>query len=362
MMKYPELNLEHLWRLTDETGIIQHAKYHLPHRATGYTTDDNARALIAATKVYQATGQMTALGLAENYLAFLHYAQLPSGRFHNFMRYDRSWADGVGSEDSFGRALWALGTAGAALAKKGSGVLAKELFLKALPWVVRLRSPRAWAFSLLGIGEYWRVFGQEEPVKNAGATVAQKLVTAFRREATPKWRWFEDRLTYSNAILPAALLVAYEHLGGQELLEVAEEALGFLTEVQWQGNYFKLVGCHGWYVRGEKPAPWDEQPEDACCLVLAYSRAHQITGNSGYLKYARAAMNWFYGRNASGLSLYDPTSGGCYDGLTAHGVNANQGAESLLALLLSQLELELIALAARTEEPALVSASGASAN
>lgn len=350
-MKYPELSLEHLLRLTDETGIIQHAKYHLPHRATGYTTDDNARALIVAIEAYQATGQMTSLELTENYLGFLHYAQLPNGRFHNFMHYDRSWTDSVGSEDSFGRALWGLGTASASLAKKGSGVLAQELFLKGLPWVMRLRSPRAWAFSLLGIGEYLKEFGQEEPVRRAAATVANKLVAAFRREATPKWRWFEDRLTYSNAILPAALFAIYELLGGQELLNVAEESLAFLTQVQWQGNYFKLVGCHGWYVKGDERAEWDEQPEDAGCLVLAYSRAHQVSGNTGYLKYAQAAMDWFYGRNANGISLYDPTSGGCYDGLTAKGVNANQGAESLLAYLLSRLELA--ALTARTKETSI---------
>lgn len=356
-MKYPELNLEHLRRLTDDTGIIQHAKYHLPHRATGYTTDDNARALIAATGVYQATGQMTALELAENYLGFLHYAQLPSGRFHNFMHYDRRWADSVGSEDSFGRALWALGTAPAALAENSSGALARELFLKALPWVVRLRSPRAWAFSLLGIGAYVKEFDQEEPVKRAAHTTAQKLVGAFQQEATPRWQWFEDRLTYSNAALPAALLTAYECLGEPELLEVGEKSLAFLTQVQWQENYFKLIGCRGWYIKGREPALWDEQPEDAGCLLLAYSRAYQVTGNPQYLKYARAAMEWFYGRNANKMSLYNPASGGCYDGLTSQGINANQGAESLLAYLVSRLELA--ALTAKAEKPALVSGSGA---
>jgi uncharacterized protein YyaL (SSP411 family) len=357
LSKYPELSLEHLLRLTDETGIIQHAKYHLPHRATGYTTDDNARALIAALQVHLVTEQPEALRLAENYLGFLHYAQLPSGQFHNFMRYDRSWIDSVGSEDSFGRALWALGTASAALAGKGSGVLAREMFLKAVPWVVRLKSPRSWAFSLIGIGKYLKVFNLELPVKKAAATVAQKLVAAYRREVTPKWRWFEDRLTYSNAILPAALFEAYGHLNEPEMLAVAEESLSFLTGVLWQDNYFKLVGCHGWYVRGKKRALWDEQPEDASCLVLAYSQAYHVTGDFGYLNYAEAAMDWFYGRNANGLSLYDPATGGCHDGLTPKGVNGNQGAESVLAYLLSRLEIAT--LTARTKEPALVSGSDA---
>lgn len=357
-MKYPELNLEHLRRLTDETGIIQHAKYYLPHRATGYTTDDNARGLIAAVQAYRATGQEQMLRLAEIYLGFVHYAQLPSGRFHNFMRYDRGWADGVGSEDSFGRALWGLGTASAALAGTGGGMLARELFLKALPWAVRIRSPRAWAFSLLGIVEYLKVFGQEEPVKGAAATVAQKLVTLFRRTATARWSWFEDRLTYSNAILPAALFAAYGCLGRRELLEVAEESLAFLTRVQWRGKYFKLVGCHGWYVKGGEQALWDEQPEDAGCLVLAYSRAYYATGNAAYVNYAQAAMDWFFGRNVNGLPLLDSASGGCCDGLTAQGINANQGAESLLAYLVSRLEIA--ALAVRAKEPALV--SGASIN
>jgi hypothetical protein len=338
-LKYPLLSLEHLHRLTDETGIIQHAKYHLPHRATGYTTDDNARALLAAVQLYQNGGGGEALELAEIYLAFLHYAQLPSGRFHNFMHYDRSWADQVGSEDSYGRALWALGATAAALAGQGGGALAREVFLKALPWVVRLQSPRAQAFSLLGLTEYLGVFTHEEPVKSGAATVVQKLVTAFHREATSDWPWFEDRLTYSNAILPAALFAAYRRLGGHELLDVAQRSLAFLARVSWRGNYFKLVGCHGWYIRGGKPADWDEQPEDAACLVLAYALAYRATGRKAYLRRAHAAFEWFLGRNARGEPLYNPTTGGCHDGLTATGVNANQGAESLLAFMLSHMQI-----------------------
>lgn len=337
-MQYPELSLEHLLRLTDDTGIIQHAKYHLPHRATGYTTDDNARALLAAIGAYQTTGRTEALELAEIYLAFLHYAQLPGGRFHNFMHYDRTWADRVGSEDSFGRAVWALGGAAAALTGKGSGALAREMFLKALPWTVRLTALRAQAFALLGLAEYLGAF-TEAPVKSAAATVAQKLVAAHHREASPDWPWFEDRLTYSNAILPAALFAAYRRLGGHELLEVGQRSLAFLTQVQWRERYFKLIGCKGWYLKGQEPAPWDEQPEDAGCLVLAYIRAQQATGRAAYLKWAEAAFEWFLGQNARGEPLYNPATGGCHDGLTPTGVNANQGAESLLAYLLSHLEL-----------------------
>ncbi|HHY92252.1 MAG TPA: glycosyltransferase [Firmicutes bacterium] len=246
-MEYPELNLTHLKRLTDDTGIIQHAKYHLPNRATGYTTDDNARALLAAVEAWRLTGRQEALELAEVYLAFLYYAQLPSGRFHNFMHYDRTWADKVGSQDSFGRAVWALGGTAATLAGKGSGAVARELFLRALPWTVRLKALRAQAFALLGLTAYLGVH-PEPLVKGAAATLAQKLAAAYHQEASEEWAWFEDRLTYSNGALPAALFAAYRRLGGHELLEVAERSLAFLTDVLWQGRYFKLVGCHGWYI------------------------------------------------------------------------------------------------------------------
>lgn len=339
-MEYPELTLAHMVRLTDDTGIIQHAKYHLPNRATGYTTDDNARALLTAVEAYQATGNEEALQLAEVYLTFLHYAQLPSGRFHNFMHYDRTWADKVGSQDAFGRAVWALGGTAAALPGKGSGALARELFLRALPWTVRLKALRAQAFSLLGLVEYLGAYA-EPPVKSAAATLAQKLVAAYHREASQDWAWFEDRLTYSNGVLPGALLAAYRRLGGHELLEVGERALAFLTDVLWRGHYFKLVGCHGWYIKGGEPAAWDEQPEDAGCLVLAYSEAYRATGSAMYKKRAEAAFEWFLGRNARGEPLYNPATGGCHDGLTATGVNANQGAESLLAFLLSGVRYQL---------------------
>lgn len=338
-MDYPELSLKQLKRLTDETGIIQHAKYHLPNRGTGYTTDDNARALIVATRAYEVTGDKATLRLAENYVEFLHYAQLARGKFHNFMRYDRSWIDEVGSEDSFGRALWALGVAGAVLAKEGAGLLAQELLKRALPWAERLGSPRAWAWSLMGLAECTGLFDLEVPIKKTAVALAEKLVAVYRNCATADWPWFEDRLAYSNAILPAALFSSYGYLKDEEMLTIAKEALSFVTEVQWTGNYFKLIGCNGWYVRGDERADWDEQPEDAMCLVLAYTGAYRVTGDRSYLMYARAAMDWFYGRNANGLALYDPNTGGCRDGLIPAGVNLNQGAESTLAHLISRLEI-----------------------
>lgn len=351
-MDYPELNLNQLRRMTDDVGIFQHGKYNLPLRAAGYCTDDNARGLIAAARLYRATGQEQMLRLAETYLGFLHYAQIDGGRFHNFMNYDRTWADNAGSEDSFGRAVWGLGVASAELAGTGAGILAQELLREALPQLVKLGSPRAWAFSLLGLAEYLKVGKKKEPALDAVATVAQKLVTLFKRAATAKWGWFEDRLAYANGVLPAALFAAANFVASQELMEVARESLAFLTQVLWQGHYFKLVGCQGWYIRGGDKAQWDEQPEDASCLVLAYCQAYRATGKKAYVHHARRAVEWFYGRNAHGLPLVDMATGGCYDGLTAEGINENQGAESLLAHLLGRLELAKIT--AQTKEQEVV--------
>lgn len=339
---YPELDLSHLRRLTDSTGIIQHAVHALPDYRTGYTTDDNARALIAALQAYQHTRDETCLALAETYLGFLQYAQRPDGKWHNFVDYTRCFLDEEGSEDSFGRAVWALGYLIASLPDHFLGRVAREMLERALPWVESLHYPRAKAFSLLGLGYYHLTFPQEKLVRTVHA-LAEWFPAALKREEGPGWRWFEPQLTYSNAILPAGLIMAYRVTGHNPYWEAAARSLDFLTELHLNNGHVKLVGNKGWYYRGAEPAVFDEQPEDAGCLVLAYTLAYLIGREAEYARLAEKAFLWFLGQNELGVSMYDAASGGCFDGLTPSGVNPNRGAESLLAYLLARLAMETLA-------------------
>jgi hypothetical protein len=343
---YPDLNLNHLRRLTDRTGIIQHAVYALPDYRTGYTTDDNARALLAALQVYQHLQAPEALELAESYLGFLRYAQRPDGKWHNFVDYTRCFLDEEGSEDAFGRALWALGYAAASLPEHYLGRAAKDMLDRALPWSAGLTYPRAKAFALLGLGYYYSAFPSEQ-IRGLICLLADWFPAALEREQTREWQWFEPYLTYSNAILPAALVMAYRITGHRLYWQTAVRALDFLTGLHLANGHLKLVGNKGWYFRDSRPAPFDEQPEDAGCLVLAYTLAYWVSREREYLRLAEKSFGWFLGQNELGVALYDCESGGCCDGLTPHGPNPNQGAESLLAYLLSRLAVET---AGRLEE------------
>lgn len=335
----PELKLDHLVRMTDCTGVIQHAVYSLPDRATGYTTDDNARALIAALKVFEQTHQPVALELAERYLAFLVHAQNGRGRYRNFVDYTRRFLEEEGSEDCFGRTTWACGVVLSTVPDLPFARNARRLIESSWEELPRLDSPRARAFALIGLQ---RLCEGEAAGLSAHAHVlrlADSLVRQYRHYSQPGWRWFEDLLAYSNAVLPMALFLAYRATGRRSYLTVAVESLAFLTGVLFEDGVLRLVGNRGWYRRGGEKAAFDEQPEDAGLMVLAYLAAGQATGRNEYNRLAEDAFAWFLGRNAHGRALYDPRTGGCYDGLTPEGVNENQGAESLLAYLLAYLAL-----------------------
>lgn len=335
----PEIRLEHLMRLTDCTGIIQHAVYSLPDRRTGYTTDDNARALIVAVKLYQQGFGEQAMRLAERYLAFVRYAQSPDGYFRNFMDYERRWVEPVGSEDCFGRVLWACAYTVSALPGSALASVARRILEPSVPLVKSLRSVRGKAFSILGLYHLLNFHKGCHQTLAAMKSAADSLIEAYRSCRDRDWHWFEDVITYSNGVLPMALFLSYMATGKRSYLTVAQDSLGFLTDVVFPHKCLQLVGNHGWYPRGGKRAFADEQPVDAASLVLAYLAAAQATGKGDYAHLAREAFAWFTGRNSLGLSLYDPGTGGCYDGLTPQGVNLNQGAESLLAYLIASLSL-----------------------
>lgn len=338
MDRYPPLKLDHLHRLTDDVGIIQHAIYTVPDRHHGYSLDDNARALIVALKHHRLSGEVESLDLAYKYLSFIRYAQTPDGQFHNFLTYDRSWLREEGSEDSYGRALWSLGYAMASDIPSGLGRAAQDIFNAALPWLDSLGSPRARAFALLGLHWRYQAFAHEEDLGSVHRH-ADILLQNYRDAARNDWRWYEEHLTYCNGKLPQALLVAYQDTKVEEYLATACRSLDFLLEVLFVNDRLELIGQAGWYPRKGPRAFFDQQPIDAQATVEACLEAYRVAGKARYYDLAFRAFEWFLGRNRLGLPLYDSDTGGCYDGLEPNGVNQNQGAESTISYLLSYLLL-----------------------
>jgi glycosyltransferase involved in cell wall biosynthesis len=339
----PLLNLSHLFALTDDTGILQHSVSIVPNYNEGYTTDDNARALVLTTmleEIMQDT-EPKINKVAIRYLAFLMYAFNPGlGRFRNFLSYERRWLEDCGSEDSHGRALWALGSVLARSKSRKLRSVAGQLFSIALPASSKFSSPRAWAFTLIGINEYLQRFSGDRTAQYIEAILVEKLMDLYKRNSTPDWPWFEDILSYSNAKIPHALLLCGHRLLNKDMKDVALKALDWLTTVQQSGEgYFEPIGSNGFYRRGGERAHFDQQPIEAYGMILACLEAYRVTGDERWYKEAERAFEWFLGRNNGRLPIYDTTTGGCCDSLHSDRVNENQGAESTLAFLLSLLEM-----------------------
>jgi len=340
----PPLKLDHLRRMTDATGMFQHALFTVPNYREGYTTDDNARALVVSA-LLEELGHSEALDLASRYLAFLWYAlHAESGRFRNFMGYDRHWLEDLGSDDSHGRALWALGTMLGRSNTPALHSMAGRVFELALPAINDTSSPRAWAFAIVGIHEYMRRFAGDRRASQARDDLGGRLLRLYRENRTDDWRWFEPGLSYCNAVLPHALLLCGRSIPDDAMTEAGLEALRWLSDLQKgdpEGRHFVPIGSNGFYERGHERARFDQQPVEAQATVSACLEAYRLTGDKRWKSDARRAFDWFLGRNDLNLPIYDPTTGGCRDGLHPDRPNENQGAESTLAYLQSLLELRL---------------------
>jgi glycosyltransferase involved in cell wall biosynthesis len=343
----PTLKLDHLHRLTDDTGILQHATFNVPNYGEGYTTDDNARALVLAVLIEQ-LGEAESTGieeLASRYLAFLGHAFNPeNGRFRNFLTYARQWTEAAGSEDSHGRALWALGTV---LGRSNNEALrgaAGRFFETAVPAVIAFSSPRAWAFALLGIQEYLDRFPGDRNAQHARSILAIRLLELYGLNQSSEWNWFEDVLAYSNARLPQAVLIAGRRSSDALMVSAGLGALNWLCETQRspENAHFVPIGSQGFYRKGREKARFDQQPVEAGGAVSACLEAYRATGEARWLSEAWSAFNWFLGKNDLQIALYDSVTGGCRDGLHPERVNQNQGAESTLALLMALVEMRLL--------------------
>jgi len=345
-LQLPELSLEHLKRMSDSTGMLQHARFTLPNYAEGYCIDDNARALMLTVQLEKrATSGDEIAALATRYASFLDYAYNPElGKFRNFMSYDRRWLETVGSEDSQARALWALGFCVGHTQRRELRAWAAELFMRALPGMAETDSPRAWAFAILGIKEYLRRLRGDRRAASMQVELSGRLVALYERAKTPDWHWFEDIVSYDNARLSQAVIAsAGKNPESSAVLAVGLQSLRWLLEAQRaERGHFRPIGSNGFYRQGEARARFDQQPLEAHATVAACREAYQVTGDRFWVSEARRAFGWFLGQNDLDTSVYNPDSGGCRDGLHVDRVNLNEGAESTLAFLSALVEIQAL--------------------
>jgi glycosyltransferase involved in cell wall biosynthesis len=337
-IEVPEPSLAHLEKLTDDTGLLQHAKFTIPNRAFGYCSDDNARAAIAVTRYYAQYPEPHALGLLDKYLSFVLHAQNSDGSVRNFLNFDRTWLRNEPESDAFGRVLWAFGTVMANAPAPSYLSIIKDYFDRSVGQVPK-QYPRGMAYSILGMSDYLKQFPGASDIKRQVEIAAEGLLRQFDESSYPDWQWFEDILTYDNAVLPHALFVAGLTLGDQKYFAVAQKACDFLLENTFNGEHFSFVGCNGWYERGGSRATFDQQPIEAASTVLMLRAAYDATQNEDFLVLQRKAFDWFLGENDLRIPLYDFRTKGCCDGLMSGGVNLNQGAESTVSFLLALLDI-----------------------
>jgi glycosyltransferase involved in cell wall biosynthesis len=350
----PVFNLDHLARMTDSTGVFQHAMFTVPNFSEGYCTDDNARAFILAVLLDELEEEPERTRtLATTYAAFLNHAlDLKTKRFHNHLSFDRRWVDEQGSEDCHGRALWALGLGAGRSPYRSFQAMSGQLFAQALPTVTDFTSPRAWAFALIGIHEYLRRLSGDRLVRQIREALAGRLMELYGKTAQMDWPWFEEELTYDNAKLAHALILSGQDMGQPPLVERGLQTLHWLAEVQTSENgHFRPIGSNGFFRRGGTRANFDQQPIEAQAMVSACLEAHRVTSDPWWYEQAQRAFDWFLGWNDLGLELYAPNTGGCRDALHVDRVNSNQGAESTLAFLLSLAEMRLMQGAATVLSP-----------
>lgn len=348
-------------QITDDTGIFQHTKFGVPDRAKGYTTDDNARALIAAVLMYKKNQDTASLDLIHTYLSFVHHAQNEEGNFRNFMDYNRSFLEERGSEDCQGRTLWALGFVLSYSSILPDNLLntCRYLINQALPHIGGLRSPRALGYAVIGLSylletpgaltysfpyphipstEEELAFLPEAFIKELIESVTIRLHDQYNLTKGEDWNWYEDSLTYGNSMLPWALLKAFKISGNPALRITAKESLDFLISRTFAPEgYYRPIGSHGWLLRGGTPALYDEQPIEACEMLLACREAAIVLQDPSYLQQADLCYAWYTGNNSLQLSLIDPQTGACYDGIHSSGLNLNQGSESIISFSIAHL-------------------------
>jgi len=337
----PSINANHLFTMTDSTGILQHAKFSVPNYKEGYTTDDNSRALIVALKLYEKTGDKSYLDLIYRYMAFIFNAFIEDGYFKNFMTYSRIFLDEKGSEDCFGRTLISLSLVyNSNVLEKGIKDLAYDMLSRSIKNVPYINSYISTAYVIIALSLLYDTKEFGKLAKEYLEELSERLIKLYKENSDGTWRWFSNKLTYANAILPFSLLKAFEVTERERYLNIAKDSLEFLTGILFENGFLRVIGNRGWYEKGKNRSYFDEQPIDACGCVLAYTTAFKIIGEKEYKEKALKSFGWFLGENIHGKSLYDEKTGGCRDSINEFGVNKNEGAESTICYLLARIYIE----------------------
>jgi glycosyltransferase involved in cell wall biosynthesis len=333
----PPFSLNHIYCLTDDTGIIQHAKFGIPNLKEGYCLDDNSRALLMVLMVYHQMKDEKALAMSPVYLSYIHYMQNTDGTFRNFLSFSRNFLDEVGSEDSFGRTIWALGYLLDNAPNDAYYQTGKSVFFHASENFEKLKSIRSIANTMIGISYYLRSNPSDDAMTERLRNMAMVLVEHYRENESKDWKWFESLLAYDNGILPLALLHSSEILNDNKITRVAISSMDFLTRHTFRDNYLSVIGNEKWFKKDGERSFYAQQPIDAMAMVLMYHQAFHVTRDKDYLSKLYTSFLWFLGENDLRMSLYDFETHGCCDGFESYGVNRNQGAESSLAYLISHL-------------------------
>ncbi|MCH3963178.1 MAG: glycosyltransferase [Clostridium sp.] len=351
---FVEADSKPLLIMTDDTGMIQHSSFTIPDPNSGYTTDDNARALIAAVMLYERYKSQKFLKLIFRYLSFLIYAQNKNGGFRNFMDYSRHFLEENGSEDCFGRCLWCLGfTINSEYLHNTIKYAPIEMIERALPNIDGIIHIRGKAYTLIGLCLIYSFLHNHDistdmfpsiskgKIENYIDKISDDIIDEFEKKSDRQWKWCEDELTYSNSIIPLSLLRSYTINKREKCFSTAMDSLNFLDNIYFKNGYFKPIGCRGWYKKGDpSPAEFDEQPVEACSTSLLYNEVYKITGTKEYKFKAELCYEWFTGNNSSGKPLVNKQTGGCYDGIMDSRINLNTGAESILAKIITQLIID----------------------
>jgi hypothetical protein len=335
----PAYNLEHILRLTDDTGIVQHAKYGIPNLKEGYCVDDNSRALLMSLMAYRQNKDKEALRLMPVYLSYIHYMQRDNGNFRNFLSFSRQFLDEYGSEDSFGRTIWALGYLLRFPPNDSFRQIGREIFFKSVQHFDKLESIRGAANTIIGICYYLKDAQNDEGMVQKMNRLVNIITSKYEENSTDTWKWFENDMTYDNAIIPLALLSAYEITGDEKVYNIAIEATRFLESKTLKSDCFVPVGNKGWLQKDGVMPEYDQQSIDVMAMILLYYQIFQVTKQRNYIEKMFKCYLWFLGENSLRLPLFDHETKGCCDGLEANGVNRNQGAESTLAYWISHLAI-----------------------
>jgi glycosyltransferase involved in cell wall biosynthesis len=340
----PSINLSHLKHMTTDFGMIQFSKINQPDIETGYTLDDNARALITMCMHYELTHDTADLDLIRTYLDFIEFCQQQNGDFLNYVNKDKEFTlQNMESnlDDANGRAIWALGylISLSGLIPAEIVARAESIFDRALVQMITVFSPRAMAFAIKGLYSYQMSNRSPEKLKLL-KTLANRLVQMYKHESSIKWNWFEGYLTYANSILPEAMLSAWILTGEMVYREIAVSTFGFLLENTFNDNGIEVISNNKWFIKGQVAARYGEQPIDVAYTIMTLSKFYNAFKDEDFRLKMGTAFNWFLGNNRLHQIVYNPCTGGCYDGLEESQVNLNQGAESTVSYLMARLTIE----------------------